>query len=136
MLFPVVTAPPGWTAEPASAVQVFVPPQGTGQTYEAVLPPQPLSGSLEHTASVIWRGIVGDERVVDSKGEYIRAADGAPTYEVLVATIDASNRGLYRIFIVKQYGAQVAAGELRSDDVARVQAVGEAALASLEGMRI
>jgi hypothetical protein len=138
MLFPVVTAPPGWTAQRASAaVQVFIPPKGTGaQTYEAILPPQPLRGSLEQTATVIWHALVGNERIVDAKGEYIRVPDGAAAYEVLVATIDASNKGIYRIFIVKQFGSQVAAGELYSDSVARVQAVGEPALASLEAMRI
>jgi hypothetical protein len=138
MLFPVVTAPPGWTAGQApAAIRVFLPPDtARAQTYEAVLPPQPLSGSLEQTASVIWHALVGNERIVDAKGQYIRVPDGATAYEVLVATIDANDKGIYRIFILKQYGDRVAAGELRSDDVERVKAVGKAALASLEAMRI
>jgi hypothetical protein len=54
-----------------------------------------------------------------------------PAYEVLVATIDAQNQGVYRVFSAKQYGRNVAAGELRFNDVDCIKDIGKPAIASL-----
>jgi hypothetical protein len=133
---PSVDAPSGWsTHNGPDGLQYFVPPGATNMdVYEAVFPTQPVNGTLEESAGAIWHAIVGDERVVDSKAQRIRVRDGAPTYEVLVATVDSQNHGVYRVFIVKQYGENVAAGELRFTDPEKFAKIGGSAFASLEGM--
>lgn len=136
---PAAAVPPGWTQQTgkSSGSEYFLPPGATNMSiYEAIFPTQVLDGTLEDTAKVIWRAVVGSERVVDTKGNRITVSDGAPAYEVLVASIDAQNRGVYRIFVVKQYGQHIAAGELRFDDVDRIQAIGKPAIASLENMSV
>lgn len=102
--------------------------------YEAIFPTQKLEGTLEQTAGALWRRLIGTERLVDSKTRRISAPGGAPAYEVLVATVDAQNRGIYRVFVFKQYERSVAVGELRFDDLDRMKAIGEPAVASLENM--
>lgn len=136
---PTAAAPPGWTQHigKSSGSEYFLPPGATNMNvYEAVFPTQTLSGTLEDTANAIWRAVVGSERVVDTKGKRITVSDGAPAYEVLVASIDSQNKGVYRVFVVKQYGEHVAAGELRFDDVDRIEAIGKPAFASLENMSV
>lgn len=133
---PSAVAPPGWSArEGDSGSQYFLPPGATDMNvYEAVFPTQLMNGTLENTASAIWHTVVGTEHIVDAKGKSLRGSDGAPAYEVLVATLDAQNSGVYRVFIVKQYGRNVAAGELRFNDVDRIQSIGKPAINSLLGM--
>jgi hypothetical protein len=132
---PSAQPPPGWTAHERDGLQYFLPPGATNlDVYEAVFPAQPLSGTFEQTASAIWHAIVGSEHVVDSKTKPVRVTDGAPAYEILVASIDAHNNGVYRIFVVKQYGQNVAAGELRFNDVDRIRSIGRPAVVSLENM--
>jgi hypothetical protein len=130
---PFASAPAGWSMrEGTSGLQYFLPPGATGNdVYEAIFPTRPLNGTLEDTASALWHAAIGGEKLVDSKGTRVSVSDGAPTYEVLVATIDSQNQGVYRVFIVKQYGKDVAAGELRFNDVDRIKAIGKPAVASL-----
>jgi hypothetical protein len=133
---PSADTPSGWSAHAGpGGLQYFVPPGATNMdTYEAVFPTQSLTGTLQQTAAAISGAIVGDERVIDTKAKEIRVGDGAPTCEVIVASVDAKNQGIYRVFVVKQYGANVAAGELRFTDVDRIKSIGEGAFASLENM--
>lgn len=135
---PNAAAPSGWSAHDGpGGLQYFIPPGATNMdAYEAVFPTQRMNGSIEDTASGIWHAIVGDERVVDSKAKAIRVADGAPAYEVLVATVDRRNQAIYRVFIVKQFGQRVAAGELRFTDVDGFKNIGGSAFASLENMSV
>lgn len=102
--------------------------------FEAIFPTQSLDGTLEQTASEIWHAAIGNERVVDSKLTRIRVSDGVPACEIVVATLDAQNQGVYRVFVVKQYGENVASGEVRFNDIDRFQAIGQPAVASLENM--
>lgn len=133
---PTASVPSGWTTRDGpGGLEVFLPPGASSmETYEAIFPTQSMSGTLKDTATRISRAIVGDEHLVDAKGRFIRVNDGAPAYELLVASVDAHNRGVYRIFVVKQYGRSVAAGELRFDDVDSIKAIGKPAVASLENM--
>jgi len=133
---PIADTPAGWSSrEGPGGLEFFVPPGAANMdVYEAIFPTQSMNGTLEQTASTIWHAIVGDEHVVDAKTKRVRVTDGAPAYEVIVATLDAQNRGVYRVFIVKQYGENVAAGELRFNDVDRIQAIGKPAVVSLENM--
>lgn len=133
---PSAVTPPGWTARDGDAgLRYFLPPGATNaDVYEAVFPTQSFSGTLEETASAIWHAVVGRERVVDARGKRIAVNDGVPAYEVVVASIDGQSRGVYRVFVFKQYGAEVAAGELRFNDVDRIKAIGKPAVASLENM--
>ncbi|HLI95481.1 MAG TPA: hypothetical protein VKT72_05250 [Candidatus Baltobacteraceae bacterium] len=133
---PTADTPPGWSAHDGpEGLRYFVPPGATNMdVYEAVFPRQQLSGTLEETTSGIWHGIVGSERIVDSKTTRINVNDGAPAYEVAVASVDSQNRAVYRVFIVKLYGRTVAAGELRFNDVDHMKSIGEPAYASLENM--
>jgi hypothetical protein len=134
---PTAVAPPGWSsrASETGGTLYFVPPGAANMdVYEAIFPTQLLNGSLEETATGIWRTAIGAERVVDSQGKRIRVSDGAPAYEVLVATLNTRNEGVYRVFVVKQFGQNVAAGELRFNDVDRIKAIGKPAVASLENM--
>ncbi len=135
---PIADAPAGWSAhDGAGGLHYFTPPGGSdSDVYEAVFPTQKMNGTLEQTAAGIWRAIVGNERIVDTKSKAISVRDGAPAYEVIVASLDARNLSVYRVFIVKQYGRSVAAGELRFTDVQRIADIGEAAFASLEGMSV
>jgi hypothetical protein len=110
------------------------PGADTMSVYETIFPTQTVNGTLEKTASAIWHRAIGLERLVDSKAKRIAVSDGTAACEVLVATLDAQNRGVYRIFIFKQYGQIVVAGELRFDDIDRFKAIGEPAVASLENM--
>lgn len=130
---PSATPPRGWSERVGtSGSQYFLPPGASDMSvYEAIFPMQPLSGTLVQTAGTIWHAIVGSERIVDSKASLIRSKDGAPACEVLVAIVDAHNQGVYRIFVAKQYGQNVAAGELRFDNVERIREIGEPAVASL-----
>ena len=133
---PSASAPPGWSErEGNSGSQYFLPPGASDMSvYEAIFPTQQLSGTLEQTASAIWHVVIGRERLVDFKGKQIHGNDGAPAYEVLVATIDAQNQGVYRVFITKQYGQSVAAGELRFNDLDRIKDIGKTAISSLLDM--
>jgi hypothetical protein len=133
---PSASAPPGWSErEGNSGSQYFLPPGASDMSvYEAIFPTQHLNGTLEQTASEIWRAVIGREHLVDSKAKPVRGADGSPAYEVLVATVDAQNQGVYRIFVVKQYGQNVAAGELRFNDVDSIKTIGKPAIASLLNM--
>jgi hypothetical protein len=133
---PSADAPPGWSSHEApGGLHYFMPPGATNMdVYEAIFPAQSLNGTLEQTAAGIWHAIVGEERVVDSKAKRIRVSDGAPTDEVIVASVDARNEGVYRVFVVKQYGQSVAAGELRFDSVDRIKSIGKPAFDSLENM--
>jgi hypothetical protein len=131
-----VNAPPGWTARDGrGGSQYFLPPGATTMdVYETVFPTQILNGSLEATAGSLWHSVIGTEHLVDSKAKRISVSDGAPAYQVLVATVNGKNQGVYRVFIFKQYGESVAAGELRFNDVDRIKAIGQPALVSLENM--
>ncbi|HET9095917.1 MAG TPA: hypothetical protein VFN37_04605 [Candidatus Baltobacteraceae bacterium] len=133
---PSAQVPPGWTArEGRGGSQYYVPPGATGMdVYEAIFPTQKLNGTLEQTSGALWHTVIGGERLVDSKTRRITATDGAPAYEVLVATVDRQNQGVYRIFVFKQYGQSVAVGELRFNDVDRIKMIGKPAVASLENM--
>ena len=133
---PSADTPAGWSPrEGPAGLEFFVPPGAANMdVYEAIFPTQSMNGTLEQTASTIWHAIVGNEHVVDAKTKRVRVMDGAPTYEVIVASLDAQNRGIYRVFIVKQYGENVAAGELRFNDVDRIKAIGKPAVVSLENM--
>lgn len=134
---PHAPTPAGWTERSTAQTQYYVPngDATAGDTYEAVFPVLGLDGSLQQTADEIWHEMIGRERLVDSKSTAITAQDGAPAYEILVATLDAKNRGVYRVFVVKQYGNAVAAGELRFTDIDRMKAIGKPALDSLLEMR-
>ncbi len=133
---PAADVPSGWTQrEGPDGLEVFLPPGATNMdVYEAIFPTQTLNGTLEETASAIWHAMVRGERIVDAKSKSIRVSDGAPAYETIVATIDSKNQGIYRVFVIKQYGRNVAAGELRFNDVDRIEAIGKSAVASLENM--
>lgn len=132
---PYVAAPPGWTQQRSAQTQYFLPPGASnGSVYEAVFPMLTLDGSLEQTASEIWHKMIGGEQLVDSKSKTLTADDGSRAYETLVATLDQAHHGVYRVFVVKQYGDAVAAGELRFDDVDRIKAIGKPALDSLLAM--
>lgn len=133
---PNADAPPGWTARDGhGGSEYFFPPGAASMdVYEAIFPTQKLSGSLEDTAGTLWHSVIGSEHLVDSKAKRISVSDGAPAYQVLVATVNANNQGVYRVFIFKQYGENVAVGELRFDDVDRIKAIGQPAIASLEHM--
>lgn len=133
---PAADAPPGWTVRDGrGGSQYYLPPGATSMdVYEAIFPTQKLDGTLEQTAGALWHSVIGNERLVDSKTKRISVSDGAPAYEVLVATVDGENQGIYRVFVFKQYGESVAAGELRFNDVDRIKAIGKPAVASLENM--
>lgn len=102
--------------------------------YEAIFPAQKLTGSFEDSAGALWRSTIAGERLVDSKTKRITVSDGVPAYEVLVATVNAQNQGVYRVFVFKQYAQTLAAGELRFDDVDRIKSIGRPAVSSLENM--
>lgn len=133
---PSANTPPGWTARDGrGGSEYFLPPGATTMdVYEAIFPTQKLDGTLEATAGTLWHSAIGGERLVDSKAKRISVGDGAPAYEVLVATVDGQNQGVYRVFVFKQYGGSVAVGELRFNDVDRIKAIGKPAVASLENM--
>lgn len=132
---PLAAPPAGWSAHRSGGLQYFLPPgDSSSDVYEAIFPTQSIHGSLQQTAGEIWQAIVGPERIVDTKTTEIRVSDGVPACEVLVASIDARNQSVYRVFVVKQYGDRVAAGELHFGSVERIKAIGQPALASLENM--
>lgn len=133
---PSVNAPPGWTARDGrGGSEYFLPPGATTMdVYEAIFPTQDLSGTLQDTASSLWHSVIANEKFVDAKSKAIQVDDGAPAFEVLVATVNAQNQGVYRVFVFKQYGQKVAVGELRFNDVDRIKSIGKAAVASLENM--
>src|SRR6185437_1613070 len=113
----------------------FLPPGATStDVCETIFPTQRLSGSFEDTAASIWRKAIGGERLVDVKSKYIVVSDGAPAYRVLVATLSAQNQAIYHVFVFKQYGKDVAAGELRFSHIEQIEAIGEPAITSLENM--
>lgn len=133
---PSADAPPGWTARNGrGGSEYFLPPGATTMdVYEAIFPTQTLDGTLEKTAGTLWHSMIGNERFVDSKTTRVRADDGAPAYQVVVATVDGQNRGIYRVFVFKQYGSSIAAGELHFNDVDTIKAIGRPALNSLYAM--
>lgn len=133
---PSADAPPGWTTRDGGAgSEFFLPPGATTlDVYEAIFPGRKLNGSLEDMAAAFWRRTIAGERLVDSKSKRITVSDGVPAYEVLVATVNAQNQGVYRVFVFKQYGRTLAAGELRFNSVDVIKAIGQPAVASLENM--
>lgn len=130
-------APSGWTQlQSDSDTRFFFPRAGDRSTFVAIFPTQDIDGTLERTLSATWHKAIGNERVVDAQEKSAVTSDGAPALMEIVATVDAANTGIYRVFIVKQYGTRVASGELRSDDPAKMQNVGDEALRMLENMRV
>lgn len=133
---PNVDTPAGWSAHDGNGGSEYFSPPGENATAlrETIFPTQRLSGSLEETAEPLWRDAIANERVVDVKFSRITVTDGVPAYRVIVATVNAQNQGVYRVFVFKQYGQNVAAGELRFSDIGKIQAIGKPALDSLENM--
>lgn len=132
-----LVAPTGWsTLKDGANTQFFFPHQNDRTTFVAIFPAQALDGTLEHALANVWHKTVGAERVVDAEQKHIVSADGAPALLEIVATVDGANRGIYRIFVVKQYGERIVSGEFRSDDPDKMKTVGDAALQMLQNMSI
>ncbi len=130
-------SPSGWTALQDDAnTQFFFPRQNDSSTFVAIFPTEQSRDTLAHALSSLWHRTIGKERLVDAEQRDIVSADGAPALLEIVATVDAANRAIYRIFVVKQYGSEIASGEFRSDDPAKMKNVGDAALQMLQTMSL
>jgi hypothetical protein len=130
-------SPDGWTALQSDGnTQFFFPHDSDRSTFVAIFPTQESHDTLPHALSALWHKTIGKERVVDAEQKHIASADGAPALLEIVATVDAANNPIYRVFVVKQYGSQIASGEFRSDDPEKMQNVGDAALQMLQGMSV
>lgn len=133
---PNALVPPGWSARDGrGGFEYFLPPGATtADVCETIFPTQKLDRSLEDTAAAVWRPAIAGERLVDAKSQRITVTDGAPAYRVVIATVNSQNQGVYRVFVFKQYGQTVAAGEFRFSDIAQIEAIGAPAISSLESM--
>jgi hypothetical protein len=89
-----------------------------------------------HTLAALWHKTIGNEHLVDAEQKQLVTADGAPALLEIVASVDEANRAIYRVFVVKQYGSEIASGEFRSNDPEKMKALGDAALTMLETMSI
>jgi hypothetical protein len=130
-------APSGWTTlQDGANTQFFFPRQDDRSTFVAIFPQQKMSGTLQRTLTTLWHRTIGAERVVDAEEKSIPSADGAPALLEIIATVDGANRGVYRIFMVKQYGDRIVSGEFRSDDPDKMKGIGDAALQMLRTMSV
>ena len=128
---------PGWIQlDDGANTRFFFPRIEDSATFVAIFPTQTLDGTLEHTLSASWHRAIGNEHLVDAQEKSVPGTDGAPALIEIVATMDANNRGVYRVFVVKQYGERVVSGELRSNDPEKMKSVGDEALRILESMSI
>lgn len=128
---------PGWTQiDDGRDTRFFFPRIEDSTTFVAVFPEQNLDGTLERTLSASWHRAVGNERIVDAQQKTVPTSDGAPALIEVVATLDQNNSGIYRVFVVKQYGNHVVSGELRSNDPAKMKSIGDDALRMLDSMRV
>jgi hypothetical protein len=130
-------APSGWASLQDDRNDRFFFPQGADHsTFVAIFPSRPLDRTLEQTLSNVWHATIGTERLVDAQQKRTLSPDGAPALLELVATVDGANRGIYRVFMVKQYGPRIVSGEFRSDDPDKMKDVGDAAMRMLQGMTL
>lgn len=130
-------APSGWASlQDDRNDRFFFPRSGDHSTFVALFPSQPLEGTLAQTLSKVWRATIGAEHVVDAQQQQTIAPDGAPALLELIATVDGTNRGIYRVFVVKQYGGRIVSGEFRSDDPDKMKDSGDEALRMLQGMTL
>jgi hypothetical protein len=128
---------PGWTQlDDGANTRFFFPRIDDSATFVAIFPTQSLDGTLAQTLSASWHRAIGRERLVDAQQKSVPVSDGAPALLEIVATVDANNRGIYRVFVVKQYGERVVSGELRSNDPQKMKSVGDDALRILESMSV
>lgn len=127
--------PAGWsTLQDDRNDRFFFPHTGDRSTFVAFFPAQPIEGTLQQSLSSLWHTAIGSERIVDAQQRQSASPDGAPELLEIVATVDAEGQGVYRVFIIKQYGTRIVSGEFRSDDPAKMNTVGDAALRMLQGM--
>ena len=130
-------SPSGWTSLQDDAnTQFFFPHPNDSSTFVAIFPTEQSSNTLAQALSSLWHRTIGKERLVDAEQRHIVSADGAPALLEIVATVDAANRSIYRIFVAKQYGTTIASGEFRSDDPEKMKNVGNAALQMLQSMSV
>jgi hypothetical protein len=139
MMLPATEAhsPSGWTALRDDAnTQFFFPHVNDSSTFVAIFPTVQSTGTLPHTLAALWHKTIGNEHLVDAEQKQLVTADGAPALLEIVASVDEANRAIYRVFVVKQYGSEIASGEFRSNDPEKMKALGDAALTMLETMSI
>lgn len=130
-------SPSGWaTLQSDGNTQFFFPDQNDRSTFVAIFPTQENRDTLAHALSTLWHKTIGNEQLVDAEQKPISTADGAPALLEVVATIDSANRAIYRVFVVKQFGSEIASGEFRSDDPQKMKVSGDEALQMLQSMSV
>jgi hypothetical protein len=130
-------SPSGWsTLQSDGNTRFFFPDGNDRSTFVAIFPTQENHDTLAHALSALWHKTIGNEQLVDAEQKQIVSADGAPALLEIVATIDAANRAVYRVFVVKQYGSEIASGEFRSDDPQKMKVSGDEALEMLQSMSV
>src|SRR5690242_19531957 len=99
-----VQAPTTWSVlqDTAGSDRFFFPRATDRGTFVAIFPTTRLDGTLSSALSSVWHKTIGSETVVDTQERSIVTADGAPALLEIVATVDGANRGIYRVFVVKQ----------------------------------